>query len=235
MFDELFSPNDTYDIRLVSQPDGYVCQVENGVGQFTNNNIESLRVSCLAIVGEIRDLDGTIDLALSGAGIVSINSNGSPSRTVLVDKTIKDNFVSTISIVKTPEYQTCSFEDGTASISVVQGDQRFNNLVISCVPSTYKLSGNVTNLKSGVVSFDVYESLTPERIRSFNLNVAQSETFEVSDLFRNDQYVSVDVTASPEGFICQVISSQIKLTQEKSVVVQISIKSRSMFKTLTVK
>lgn len=118
---------------------------------------------------------------------------------------------------------------------MVQGDQRFNNLVISCVPSTYKLSGNVTNLKSGVVSFDVYESLAPERIRSFNLNVAQSETFEVSDLFRNDQYVSVDVTASPEGFICQAISSQIKLTQEKSVVVQISIKSRSMFKTLTVK
>lgn len=213
-FEEKFSPNDTYDLRIVSQPEGYVCQVENGVGQFTNSNIEDLRVSCLAIVGEIKNLNGTLELSLAGVNVVSFSSNGSASSTVLVDKTIKDNFVGTIAIVGMPENQVCSFQGGGNLISVAQDDQRFSALVIDCQPKTYTMGGSVTGVSSGIVSFDVYESLAPERIKSFDLNVAESNTFEVTELFRKDQYVSVEVSASPDGFICQALSSQIKLTQD---------------------
>lgn len=159
---------ETYNITILSQPEGQTCVATNASGTVTNANITSVIIECsddqiahYNLSGSISGLNGTLVLQNNGADDLSISDDGD---FLFAGKLVNGDEYKVL-ISKQPENQSCAISNNSGSIN----EADVSNISISCEDIKYSIGGSVDNLRGTLtLSLNATESLSLSGVTDFS-------------------------------------------------------------------
>jgi len=149
MFPTLLEDTSDYEVTVSVQPDGQVCNVENGTGIIEKDNVSDVVIDCAAsyaVSGTISGLSGTTTLRLNGDSFLEVSSNGPFGP---FPDEVRDNESYSVSVFIRPPNQTCTVENGSGIID--GADITDISVVCEDNPFMFSVSGTITGLDGTVV------------------------------------------------------------------------------------
>jgi hypothetical protein len=148
-FETELSQGETYYITILAQPLGQTCVVGAGLGTITSTDISNILVTCDSTAPFI--IGGTVN-GLIGSGLV-IQNNGGDNLGLNADGgfsfptplNTNDTYSVTVFTQPSSPNQICSVSN--ASGTVASAD--ISDVLVSCVITTYSISGTITGLNNG--------------------------------------------------------------------------------------
>ena len=187
------SSGSAYAVRVLSQPTGMTCSVNQGLGTIPTHSVTDVSITCSE---EAYSLGGTI-AGLSAGGLVL--SDGNDTYSVPANAThfamptaiaYGSNYA--VNVTTQPAGSTCTIDGGTGTMpaSVV------TNVDVVCDSVSYTLGGSISGLKtSGLVLTDGTDDL------SVSANATQ---FSMPNALAYGSEYAVTIKAQPSSGACQI-------------------------------
>jgi 6-phosphogluconolactonase (cycloisomerase 2 family) len=183
--------NSTYNVTVLTQPNGQICTVNTGVGTVSGSNVTNVAVICSVdtfnVGGLVSGLSGALVLQVNNADNLTISANGNFN---FATKMANGSPYS-VTVLSQPSGQNCSVVNGTGTIS----SSNISNVSINCGVSSYTIGGIVTGLNGSMV-------LQDNGADNFAISVNGNFSFASTIAYGNPY--NVTVTTQPSGYSCSV-------------------------------
>ena len=207
VFPERFEAGASYDIRIASNPDGYVCRLSSEKGDFNGDDIVSVRVFCVegySLAGSVSGLNGSLSFKL-GEQTVNVASSDSAGA---VDYTFGTKFDASHSLafefLQQPKDQACALSiEPWASESGLDRDR--TDINISCKYVAHLLGGEVSGLKGEVLL----------AVDGQELPLSENGEFVFPERVLGAENVNIYVASHPLQQTCSVTPNEFDLAEDR--------------------
>ncbi len=133
-FSQTLTTGNSYNVTVISQPDGLSCEVENGLGTMADSAIDNIIVSCQIVVVENSFNVGGILTGLE-SGLVTLSNNGvdplelnADGAFVFNEKILTGNPYQ-VTLSSQPEGYSCEVQNGSGIIE----NLAISNVTVNCI------------------------------------------------------------------------------------------------------
>jgi len=137
-----------YDVSVLTNPTGSVCSVSNGTGSIADDDVSNIAISCVAstytVSGTISGSAGTGGTLLNNGSSAQAIANGAFSFPAQNSGT---TYSVTVGVQPSGLNQVCTVANGSGTVTGSIG-----NVAVTCVTSTYTVSGTVSGLSGSGLS-----------------------------------------------------------------------------------
>ncbi|MFO7592415.1 MAG: right-handed parallel beta-helix repeat-containing protein [Pseudomonadota bacterium] len=186
-----------HDVRVLTNPTGQICSVENGYYRYLSADITDVNIICspgpYEIGGYVDGLTGTgLSLVLNDTEVLPVPSAGP----FAFDTTFRDNMTYQVEVAGQPVGQECTVTNGYSSVS----GESVDNVFVNCTDLSYQVK----------VETSGYSSSTPLELslnNESNLSVYEntgyySDPVPFSKELEDGESYEVQVVRQPEGQVC---------------------------------
>lgn len=192
-----------HNVRVLTNPAGQICSVENGYYRYLSADITDTNIICspgpYEIGGYVDGLTGAgLSLVLNNTEELSVPSAGA----FAFNTTFRDNMLYQVEVASQPVGQYCTVTNGYTSVSGASVD----NVFVNCNNLSYQVK----------VSTSGYSSATPLKLslnNDSNLSVYQNTSFSSPDpvpfskTLKDGESYEVQIVRQPEGQVCTIANA----------------------------
>ena len=193
------SDGTAYSVTVATQPAGKICQVTNGAGSSSGNNVTNVTVTCSPIPPNTYTIGGTISgltgstavLKNNGTDVLPVSANGNFTFSTAQPRGTPYN----ISVTTQPAGQSCAVKQASGTV----GTTNVTTIEVQCAPLahvSYKVGGTISGLSGGtMVLTDNGSDILP---------VSTNGSFTFATVLDSGAAYDVAVATQPTGQICTV-------------------------------
>jgi Cep192 domain 4 len=184
----------SYNVTIGAQPSGQTCTVNNGSGTLAGGNVSNVQVSCVANKYNV----GGLLSGLAAGKTAVITNNGGDDLSLTADGAftfgtqVESGGGYSIAIKTQPVGETCTVTNGAGTVATAD----INQVSITCIVDTYRVSGNLTGLATG----DSVELLLNSSLHTV---MTGSGYFQFPSISDGSAY-NVTIGRQPAGQTCSV-------------------------------
>jgi len=193
-FSSLVASGSNYAVTILKQPAGQSCAVTNGSGTVIAGDIANVAISCSDDTYNV----GVTASGVSASGLV-LQDNGGDNLSIATNGRVNFNTPVasgssySVTVSSQPLGESCTVGNGSGAII----SSNITNVVVSCTPNLYPISGSVAGLLAG-------ESLVLQNNGANSTTVSGDGSFNFSAPVTSGSNYAVTILTQPAGQNCAV-------------------------------
>lgn len=186
----------TYNVTVLTHPEGQTCHVTNGTGTITGANVDDVKVTCVPVGVSVYTVGGVV-VGITG-GTLTLQNNGGDDLDITADGSftfatpLADGSDYNVTVLRPPAGQICHIRSGTGTIAGAD----VTSVGVLCRPGEYTVGGEVSGMTGG--------TLTLQNNGGDDLDITADGPFTFWTPLADGSGYAVTVFKNPAGQTCSV-------------------------------